>query len=114
MKLTKLLILFLLLSLKGFSQQVPVYSFKYDKTEFCAGSNGFSSLLILNDKNEVLSGPILKHAKFSYSTISGNGILKIDENGKIDQNKSDAGKYIVEIKFSGILEKITITINNCR
>ena len=114
MKLTKLLILFLFLSLKGFSQQAPSYTFKYDKTEFCAGTNGFSTLSILNDKNEILSGPILRHAKFSYTTISGNGILKIDENGKIDQNKSDAGKYIVEIKFSGIIEKISIIVNNCQ
>ena len=79
MKLTKLLILLLLLSLEGFTQK-PSYTLKYDKAEFCAGSNGFSNPIIINNVNkEILTGPILRHSFFSFSKISGNGILKIDE-----------------------------------
>lgn len=114
MKLTNLLILFLLLSLKGFSQQAPSYTLKYDKTEFCAGANAFSNPIVMNDKNEILSGIILKHSRFSYTIISGVGKLSIDENGKIDQSKSDVGKYLVQFKFGQFTSNISFNVNNCK
>jgi len=113
MKLIKLLILFLFLSLKGFSQQNPTFTFKYDKAEYCAGSNTFANPQIFNDKGELLNRILYSSAKFKYSIKSGNGKLTIDEMGKIDIIKSDVGEYVINFKFRLIESDFVIHIKNC-
>jgi len=119
MKLTKLLILFLFLSLKGFSQQTPSYTLKYDKTEFCAGLITFCNPSIYNKKGEILKGEALKHIKFIFLNKQGNGKLSINDMGVIDISKSDIGNYnvtaIVDLPSGGInSEPAIISIQSCK
>ena len=119
MKLTKLLILLLFLSLKWFSQQAPIYTLKYDKTEFCAGSNEFANPTITNSKSEVLKGTILSKVKYSYTQISNSGHLTIDGFGKVDISKSDIGAYlinsVIELPTQNVsLESFKIIIKACK
>jgi len=95
MKLTKLLILFLFLSLKGFSQQTPSYTLKYEKIEFCAGINEFAKPIILNSKGEVIEKVNTSGIYFSIVKVSGEGNLVVDKYGVIDISKSNSGSYKV-------------------
>jgi len=114
MKLTKLIILFLLLSLKGFSQQAPSYTLKYDKTEFCAGSNEFAKLMILNSEGVLMGSEFYKSIKIYYNKINGKDVLSIDENGTIDLSKSYIGIYSVKFNLGTSTFSTTINLLNCK
>jgi len=119
MKLTKLLILFLFLSLKGFSQSPSPFTLKYDKTEFCAGSNEYANPIITNSKSEIAKGTILSKVKYSFIQISNGGHLTIDGFGKVDISKSDIGSYlinsVIELPTANVrLEPFKIIIKACK
>ena len=116
MKLIKLLILFLFLSLKGFSQQAPSYTLKYDKTEFCAGSNAFANLSIFNSKGELMGPDFFKKIRINYKKIDGEGIplLSMDEKGTIDLSKSNIGIYSVKFNLGTSAFSTTINLLNCK
>jgi hypothetical protein len=114
MKLIKLLILFLFLSFKGFSQTAPSYTLKYDKTEFCAGLNEFSNPIITNSKGEIINEYIIKKLKFNYIKLAGEGVLELTTDGKINLSKSDIGSY--QIFFFFIFNKVSfnIIVKDCK
>lgn len=119
MKCTKLLILFLFLSFKGFSQQMQLFTLKYDKIEYCAGINEFALAKIYTIKGDVIPSEFTRGFKFTYTKQSGNGVLSLDENGKLDLSKCSEGNYT--IFFNDVLEgKLTkpasfnIVIKKCK
>ena len=112
MKLTKLLILFLLLSFKGFSQTKSPITLSYNISEFCAGNNGFLNPIITNN-GEIVTSEYLKGFKFTYSKVSGEGILEINSNGVINQNKSSHGLYIIYAQINAIKISFNLKVNNC-
>jgi len=113
MKLTKLLILFLFLSLKGFSQQTPSYTLKYDKTEFCAGTSLIANPIFLNNRGEVVNHVFAQVSNFRYTKKTGNGKLVLSADGNIDLSKSDAGEY--QIFIPSIVNQLSFVIKiiNC-
>jgi len=114
MKLTKLLILLLLLSLKGFSQQNPTFTLKYDKTDFCAGSNAFANLKIYNVTGNLVQSDFLKKIKIYYKNIYVEGKLSIDEKGNIDLLKSNVGSYLVKFNYGTSIFSTQINLINCK
>ena len=119
MKCTKLFILFLLLSLKGFSQQNPTvaknpkFTLKYTSNEFCFRTMGESKPTVLNNKGEIIEAEILKSGNFSYVKISGQGNLIMDANGVVDHQKSDIGIYSVSLKLSTYTSSIIFNVKKC-
>jgi hypothetical protein len=120
MKLTKLLILFLFLSLKAFSQQntnesnTPKFTLKYTNNVFCYGSVGESKPTVLNSKGEIIATEILQSVNFSHVAISGLGNLTIDSNGVVNQQKSDVGIYSVILKIGNLSSSYTINVKKCK
>jgi hypothetical protein len=119
MKITKLLILFLLLSLKGFSQQAPSYTLKYEKIEFCAGSNEFAKPIILNSKGEVIEKVNTSGIYFSIIKVLGEGNLVVDKYGVIDIRRSNSGSYkvIINTAIGTAIVRISsfdIKVKNCK
>jgi hypothetical protein len=119
MKLTRLLILFLFLSLKGFSQQNPAesknpkFTLKYSTNEFCFGSYGELKPIVLNNKGEIMKTEILKSGDFSYVKISGLGNFIIDSDGIINQQKSDVGTYSVSMRLGNYTSTINFNVKKC-
>lgn len=114
MKLTKLLIFFLLLSFKGFSQQTSSYTLKYDKTEFCAGSNVFANLKIYNGTGDLVQSDFLKKINIYYKNINGEGKLSIDAKGNIDLLKSNVGSYLVQFNYGTSIFSTKVNLINCK
>jgi len=118
MKLTKLLIFFLFLSLKGFSQQPQLFTLKYDKSEYCAGINEFALAKIYTIKGDLIPSVFTKPFKFTYSKLSGSGVLSLDANGKLDLTNCSEGNYTIFLN-DGLEGKLTkpasfnIVIKNC-
>jgi hypothetical protein len=119
MKLTKFLILFLLLSLKGFSQANPTesknpkFTLKYSNNEFCFGSNGELKPIVLNVKGELMDTEILKSGDFSFVKISGLGNFIMDSNGIVNKQKSDIGTYSVSLKLGQYTSTINFNVKKC-
>jgi hypothetical protein len=104
MKITNLLILFLFLSLKGFSQEnSPVKSYlkiSYGKTEICVTSGGVITPVIMNNNNQIIPKEVLRNAIYTYIKESGDGKLEINkETGEINIEKSNLGTYLITMKF---------------
>ena len=119
MKLTKLLILFLFLSLKGFSQSPSPFTLKYDKTEFCAGVNEYSLPQIFGARGELIPIVWVKNFTFTYTKKNINSNLAIDINGKLDLSKSSEGEYVVFINHARDnallkLASLNITVKKCK
>ena len=114
MKLFKLLILCLLLSLKGFSQQNPTvsknpkFTLKYTNNEFCYGSNGVLKPSFTTYSGQIIEGEILNLFNFSYSIVLGQGKLDINSKGEINQSKSDIGEYLVTVKYGNYSSSIIL------
>ena len=113
-KCTKLFFLFLLLSFKGFSQQAPIYTIKYERTEFCAGVNAFSNPIITNSKGEIMPLDFTKKVKLHYIKIKGEGVLSIDEKGGIDLLKSDVGIYAIQFNYGTSIISTNINLIKCK
>jgi len=119
MKLTKLFILFFFLSLKGFSQQPQLFTLNYDQTSYCAGVSEFAIAKVYTNKGELMPSKLLQHFIFTYTKQSGNGIIILDESGKLDLSKSTEGNYTIFLN-DGLEGKLTkpasfnIVIRNCK
>ena len=112
MKLTKLITVFLFLSLKGFSQTKPPFTLNYNISEFCAGSNGFlNPKITLNGK--IINSEELKAFEFKYKKLSGEGNLIINSNGVIDQSKTNPGSYIIYTHVNAVEISFNLKVNNC-
>jgi hypothetical protein len=112
MKLTKLLILFLFLSLKGFSQTKSLITLSYNISEFCAGINGFLNPVITLD-SKIINSEDLKVFRFKYNNLSGEGNLVINSNGVIDQSKTNPGSYTIYAYVNAIEISFNLKVNKC-
>jgi hypothetical protein len=112
MKLTKLLILFLFFSLKGFSQQASSYTLKYDKTEFCAGLNSLEKPIIIDQDGKIITSKIF-YSVYSYTNKSGIGKLIIDKDGIIDLSKSEIGIYSILFQRGSNSSTFIVNIKSC-
>jgi hypothetical protein len=119
MKLTKILILFLILSLKGYSQQNPTesknpkFTLKYSTNQFCYGSVGELKPTLTYNDGKIIEGKILNDVIISFSRILGQGKLDINTKGEINQSKSDIGEYLVIVKFGNYSSSINFKVKKC-